>query len=87
MALISAGPFVDSQGGSPILTATRTIVQNLIPFRNLESTSIGGVVQAPNSTVIIEGSPVAVVDDIIINPPPLPASVAGTLATTVNVGP
>ena len=87
MSLISAGPFVDSEGGSPILKATRTIVQNLIPFRDSELTSIGGVVQAPNSTVIIEELPVAVKGDTILNPSPLPASVADTLATTVNVGP
>ena len=86
MALISAGPFVDSQAGSPVFTATRTIVQNYIPFRDGEVTSIGGIVEA-NSTVIIEGFPVAVVGDIIINPSPIPPSAAGTLATTVNVGP
>jgi len=92
MALISAGSWkvLGVCGGTINPTAKRTKVNGFIPVRTGDLLDHGGSVTASNQTVKIEGEPVAVFGDFISTHTvgdTTHSVTAGTLATTVNVGP
>lgn len=87
MAIISAGTWISACGATVVPTSTRTFANTQPIVRSGDLLNHGGVVQSA-STVIVEGTPVSVVGDLVTSHTvgdTVHNVVADTLATTVNV--